>query len=85
MFLPVVRPEIAASLNRELINKDDDPYINEQLDIIDDDNPVIGLWIREYSKTTDDPVGAMYCALMVYKLLESQAESNHMTSEIKLG
>jgi hypothetical protein len=84
-FLPVVKPEVAASLHREIFDKFDVPYIKNQLARLDEDNPVIGRWIMEFGKTTDDKVGAMYCGIMVYRLLESQAEANRMAEEIKLG
>lgn len=84
-FLPVVKPEVAASLHRQIFDKFDEPFIKEQLAILDKDNPVIARWIRQFGKTTEDAIGAMYCGVIVYKLLESQAEANRMAQEIKLG
>ena len=84
-YLPVVNPEVSHSLRRELCDKFDEPYLKEQLQILKEKNPVIAKWIKSYGKTTDDKLGAMYCGLMVYKLLESQAEANQMAEDIKLG
>lgn len=84
-FIPVVKPEIGASLQRELFDKFDKSYMKEQLLKLDEENPVISRIIRQFSKTTDDPLGAAWCGLLVFKLLESQAEVNRMEMEINLG
>jgi hypothetical protein len=84
-YLPVVNPEVGYSLGREISKWDDEPYIDEQLDLLLDKNPTLAVWIREYANRTEDPIGAMMCGLCVYKLLESQAEANLMAEEINLG
>jgi len=83
-FIPVVKPEIGFSLQKELFDKFDKSYLNDQLLKLDDINPVISEFIRKFSKTTDDPLGAAWCGLVIFKLLQSQAEANLMEMEINL-
>lgn len=84
-YLPLVNSGTPASVERQIFDKFDEPYMKEQLRLLDDENPVIAQWLRSYSKTTKDRLGAMYCGLVVYKLLESQAEADWMENEISLG
>lgn len=83
-YLPVVKPEISHSVARGIIDKYDEQYAQEELAKLDEDNPVIAEWIRRFSDRTDDKLGAMFCGLLVYKLLHSQAEANQMMEEIRL-
>jgi hypothetical protein len=80
-FLPVVKPEIGGSLERELLDKFDVDYIKEQLNRLDTDNPTVARFIRKFSKTTEDRKGAALCGVVVYRMLESQAEANRMSEE----
>jgi hypothetical protein len=83
--LPLVKPEIGACIEHELLqNKKDDIYIKEQLEKIQKENPVISFWIKSFSKTTKDEKGAIFCGMMVFKMLRIQAECDRMNSEIKL-
>lgn len=84
-YLPVVQSGIPASIEREIFDKFDEPYIKEQLKILGDENPVIAQWLKSFSKTTKDRTGAIFSGLIVYKLLESQAEADRMEEEINLG
>ena len=82
--LPVVSPEICGSLDYETSLVDDKKYIKEQLERIAVDNPTIVEWISRFSKATKDPTNAAMCAIITYRLLESQAEVNTMVSEFNL-
>lgn len=84
-LLPVVKPEIGACIEHELLNnKKDSIYIKEQLEKIKIENPVISFWIETFSKKTKDKKGAIFCGLMVFKMLRIQAECDKMKSEIKI-
>lgn len=85
IFLPVVKPEISGSLEHEIANKHDEEYLEEQLSKMDEQNPMISEWIRQFSETTDDAMGAAFCALIVYRMLESQAEANQMSLYDKMA
>ena len=51
-LLPRVDPSVGGSLEHELANKADKVYIQEQLAIIKEENPVISFWIENFSKKT---------------------------------
>lgn len=81
-ILPVVKPDIGGSLQREMTEKANDAkYIRDTLERLDIENPTIGYFIRNFAKTTKDKKGAAYCGLIVYRLLESQAEANKMLQD----
>ena len=80
--LPIVKPEIGYSLEKELFDVDDVDYIKTQLKRLDEENPSVATFIRQFAKTTDDKINVAFCGLMVYRLLESQAEANWMNEEM---
>lgn len=83
--LPVVKPEICGSLDYETSMMSDEKYIKKQIDRIAVENPTIAEWISRFSKETKDPKNAAMCAIITYKLLESQAEVNMMEAEFNLA
>lgn len=83
-FLPVVKPEIGGSIERELVNKRDIEYIKKHLKRLDIENPTIAKFIKDFSKSTKDRVGTAFCSLLVYRMLESQAEANKMSEEYEI-
>jgi hypothetical protein len=85
MNLPIVNPGIAASIQSELSDKFDKTYIREQVARLEKENPVIAHWIKRYSSTTKDKLGSAYCAIILYRLLESQLECDEMSKTINLG
>ena len=83
-LLPVVRPEIGACLEHELQKSHKDSvYIKKQLEIIKKENPVISFWIEKFSEKTKDKKGSVFCGLIVFKMLQIQAECDKMKLEIK--
>jgi hypothetical protein len=83
-YLPIVNPDIGHSIARELHLADDAEYMDQQLERLEEENPVVSVWIKNFSERTDDPMGAKFCAYMLYRMLESQAEANRMAREIPL-
>ena len=81
-MLPVVHENIGYSLQRE-IPEDDHVYLLEQMDRIYETNPCIARFIDNYAIETDDPVGAALCGVMIYRLLESQAEAEELNDLLK--
>ena len=53
-------------------------FIKKTLKKIMKNNPVVAMWIKNYSKTTKDRFGAIVCAVVVYRLLESQDEADFL-------
>ena len=76
--LPVVKPETCFSIERECLGVRDVEFIKKTLKKIMKNNPVVAMWIKNYSKTTKDRFGAIVCAVVVYRLLESQDEADFL-------
>lgn len=76
--LPIVKPETCFSIERECANVPDAKFVKSMLKKIAEENPVIAMWIKNYSKTTKDRFGAIVCAVVVYRLLESQDEADFL-------
>jgi hypothetical protein len=85
MNLPLVKREICASLDHEITGEIDEEYVVKELSRIRKINPTVFEWISRYMKKTDDETGSAMCAIITYKLLESQAESDRMVAELNLG
>ena len=84
MLLPFVKPEIGHSVKMDIIDQDDDSCIREQIKFIKEENPSLAWFIEQFAKTTKDYQGSALCAIMVYKLLRSQAEVDQMMEDIAL-
>ncbi len=85
MSLPLVKREICASLDHEITGEIDEEYVAKELVRIRKNNPTVFEWISRYMKKTEDETGAAMCAIITYRLLESQAESDKMVAELNLG
>lgn len=81
--LPIVNPQIGAAIAKDMRKESDLAYLKRCLKQLDKKNPCISWWIKNYSKSTKDKLGAAYCGLMVYKLLENQCEADNLSDEIK--
>ena len=80
-LLPKVKPEICASMVQNIQSSQDKKFLKKELKRIKELNPSIGLWIEKFSKETKDFIGSAYCAIIVYKMLESQMEADQMNKE----
>lgn len=77
-YLPVVNQEIAGPMVKDIINYNDTELLEEQLKELEEINPIIAMWIKNFSEKTGDQLGAAFCGLFVYKLLNNQAEVDFM-------
>lgn len=80
-YLPVVKRETTYSLIGNLENADDVEYIESKLKEIDEVNPIVSRWIRQFSQVSKSKLVTAYCGLMVYEMLYSQAEADVMNEE----
>lgn len=83
-YLPLVNGQVGLPIARDLLNQDDDEYIQEEISKINDENPVIIEFLQQFAETTDDETGSLFAGVLIYKLLRSQAEANMMKQEIAL-
>jgi len=78
-YLPEVKRAIAASMSANMsVTLDDRLFLKKELKKIKKVNPLIAEFILKYSKTGKERLQAIYCGVMVYKLLYSQAEADLM-------
>lgn len=88
-LLPLVNPDIGDSLQHELPDNDA-KYVYDQIERISKLNPCIAQFISTYAlemETDDNPqivLGVALCGIMVYRLLESQAEADEMNNTLLL-
>lgn len=80
-YLPVVKRETTYSLVGNLEKADDIEYIENKLKEIEEVNPIISRWIRQFSKVSKSKLITAYCGLIVYEMLYSQAEADAMNQE----
>jgi hypothetical protein len=81
-YLPEVQRQTAASMSANMASAlDDKQFLKMELKKIKNVNPVIAEFMRNYSKATKNQMQTMYCGLMVYKLLYSQAEADKMNEQ----
>lgn len=83
--IPVVNPEVAGPLHKELDKLGEKEFLKKELAELAVENPVLGFMVRKFAKASNDPKTTALCGLMVFKLLKSQAEANRMELEINLG
>jgi len=84
-YLPRVRPEITCSMEQDLVHHSDKSYIKEKLGHLKKHNPVIYTFLKTFSKASHDPIMTMFSGLIIYKMLESQAEADFLNSELDIS
>jgi len=78
-YLPEVKRGIAASMAANMARTGDDKqFLKRELKKIRKVNPLVAEFIVNYAKTAKGTAHAIYCGIMVYKLLYSQAEADQM-------
>jgi hypothetical protein len=80
--LPRVKREITASVEHEIRSCEDAKYVKDKIKDLKKKNPVIADFIAKFSRTSEDPISTAFCGLIVYRLLESQAECTQLEMEL---
>lgn len=85
-LLPIVKEEIRFAVQAEMLHSDGKTYETEMLQrLAGDDNPRIANFISGFAmkmKTSEAREAAMYAGLLVYRMLESQAEADILNGEL---
>ena len=82
MPLPIVKEEIGFAIQEEFRNSMGGDYICETLKRMEKENPCIANFISAYSLQFKESIlPTMSCAVLVYRLLESQAEADAMEKD----
>jgi hypothetical protein len=82
--LPRVTKETGYAVCRELEQAEDNDYIIQLLERLEEDNPCIAEFVSRLAIQHEDPVGIATSALLVYRLLESQLDANELRKKIKI-
>jgi hypothetical protein len=78
-YLPEVKRAIAASMAANMAQTPNDKqFLKKELKKIRKVNPLVAEFIVKYASTRKGTAHAIYCGVMVYKLLYSQSEADHM-------
>lgn len=81
--LPVVTRETGYAVCRELEQAEGNEYILHLIERLETENPCIAEFISRLAIQHDDPVAISTAALLVYRLLESQAEADELNERLK--
>lgn len=81
-LLPRVTKETGYSVCRELEQAQGNDYVIALLERLEVENPCVAEFISRLAIQHDDPVGVSTAALLVYRLLESQLESEMLGREL---
>ena len=82
--LPRVTKETGYAVCRELEQEADNNYIINLLEKLEEENPCVAEFVSRLAIQHEDPVGISTAALLVYRLLESQAEAEELKEQLKL-
>lgn len=80
--LPRVTRETGYAVCRELEQEDNNDYIIAMLARLETENPCVAEFVSRLAIQHDDPVGITTAALLVYRLLESQAEADDLRRQL---
>jgi hypothetical protein len=85
-LLPIVTKEVGYSIAKDMCH-DDEKYVIEEIQKIQDENPVVSNFIMQWmklNKRKEDRLHVAFLGILVYKMLHSQAEADKMNEEFNL-
>lgn len=77
-LLPLVNTEVGYSIAHYMGSKFDKVFIKNELSAIKKENPVVADFIKRWAKLEKNPTHSIFCGILVYKLLRSQAEADDL-------
>ena len=83
--LPTVTKETGHAVCRELELEDNNDYVIGLLARLEAENPCVAEFVSRLAIQHEDPVGITTAAMLVYRLLESQAEADALRQQIDPG
>ena len=83
--LPLVTKETGYAVCRELEREDNNDYVIQLLERLEEDNPCVAEFVSRLAIQHEDPVGISTAAVLVYRLLESQAEADRLREQLGPG
>ena len=77
--------ETGFTVCHELEREDNNEYVIKMLERLERENPCVAEFVTRLAIQNDDPVGITTAALLVYRLLESQAEADALRQQLSPG
>jgi hypothetical protein len=85
VVLPSVTKETGYAVCRELERAAGNDYVIGLLERLEEENPCVAEFVSRLAIQHGDPVGITTAAVLVYRLLESQAEADALRAQIGPG
>ncbi len=85
MRLPKVSEAVGHAVCAEMEQEKGNDYIVRILERMEKENPCLAEFISRLAMRHSDPVGVSTSALLVYRLLESQIESDELTRAFEIA
>jgi len=85
MGIPVVSKDTANSVIHELTKGMSTDYLANLLKHVRNENPQVAEFLAAFAMKHEDPLAISTVGLLVYRLLESQAEANHLSELMSVG
>jgi len=82
-LLPYVSEEVSEVLSKEFIETPGDQYTRKIFERLQSENPKIVHFVLEASMGSSDPMRVLHIGLLVYRLIESQAQADEMKREFQ--
>ena len=83
--LPQVTKETGYAVCRELEREENNGFVIRTLARLEEENPCVAEFVSRLAIQHDDPVGISTAAVLVYRLLESQAEADALRQQLSPG
>jgi phosphohistidine phosphatase SixA len=77
-----VTKETGYAVCRELEQEEENGYVIRLLERLEEENPCVAEFVSRLAIQHEDPVGISTAALLVYRLLESQAEADNLNRQL---
>ena len=84
-LLPRVTKETGYAVCRELEREDNNDYVIRILERLEEENPCVAEFVSRLAIQHEDPVAISSAAVLVYRLLESQADADALRRELDPG
>lgn len=82
--LPPVSPDILNAIIAEMRSQPRDAYAIRIIERLLVENKTLGEFIVKFSQRTEDPLGAMLCGVLVFRMIESQSQSDKLSKMFKI-
>lgn len=80
-LLPVVSEDIGHAVREELLSQQGNDYAVEVIKRLAEENPCVAQFISNLilaASNRNEAMSALYVGVLVYRMLESQAEANYL-------